>query len=219
MAPHLNSVIPLLSKLIHFPIAVPITLLNTFERFYSLLYRNHNHHKLYQSILTRLLFLFHLICTTYLLSSLLLPPLTSLLTSIGVNLGILQIVPTVGELLKERLYGEFWGWTIVVPGEYRMASEWYLHLYWNPWDFALDCLFTSIECMFCLLKIGSQVAVRVVLGMVLVGFVKWRLWVERSGNTSLTSEERERVSVGLNLVTLVGFAMFYGSRVLEYWQG
>jgi hypothetical protein len=73
--------------------------------------------------------------------------------------------------------------------------------------------------MFCLLKIGSQVAVRVVLGMVLVGFVKWRLWVERSGNTSLTSEERERVSVGLNLVTLVGFAMFYGSRVLEYWQG
>jgi hypothetical protein len=155
MATYLHSIPHLLSTLIHLPLTTVTALLTTFEYLYTLLYRSHAQHSLHHSILTRILFAFHLFCATYLLSSLLLPPLST----IAIHLGILQIVPTIGEY--HRLSGSFWGFTRVVPGKYVPPNEWYSYLYWNPGAFAVS----FIEGTFRILRIVPVVVFWVVLGI------------------------------------------------------
>jgi hypothetical protein len=204
MASHLSSIPHLLSTLICLP-------LTTFEYLYPLLYRSHAQHSLHHSILTRILFVFHLLCTTYVVATLLLPPLLEILSTIGVDLGIVQIVPTIGEF--HRLSGSFWGITRVVPGKYVLPNEWYSYLYWNPGGFALAFTVSLIELSSRVLKIVPVVVFWVVLGIWVVrpGCVRRGTWLE---NIPRGSEEPNMV---LNFVGFVGFGMFVYVKVYSYW--
>jgi hypothetical protein len=201
----------ILSTLIHLPLTALTTLITTFEYLYTILYRNHAHHSPHHSILTRILFAFHLFCTTYLFSSFLHSPLLDLLSTIAIDLGILQIVPTIGEF--HRLSGSFWGFTTVVPGKYVLPNEWYSYLYWNPGGFALAFTVSLIEVAFRVLSIVSVVAFWVVLGIAGVqpGYVRPVTWLERR-------RDREEPNMVLNFVGLVGFGMFVYFKVYSYWN-
>jgi hypothetical protein len=211
MVSYLSSLPTLLSTLIHLPLTTLKFLVTTFEYLYRLLYRNHNRHSLYQPVLTRTLFAFHLLCTAYLIATLLLPPLLDLLSIIGVDLGIVQIVPTIGEY--HRLCGSFWGITRVVPGKYVLPNEWYLYLYWNPRGFALAFTVGLIELGFRVLNIVPLVAFWVVFGVVVVrpGYVRMETWLE---NRRRGSGESNMV---INFVGLVGFMVFVYLKVYSYW--
>jgi hypothetical protein len=210
MASHLSSIPHLLSTLIYLPITTLTSLLTTFEYLYTLLYRTHAQHPLHHSILTRTLFAFHLLCTTYLMATLLLPPLLGILSTIAIDLGLLQIVPTIGEY--HRLSESFWGFTRVVPGKYVLPNQWYSYLYWNPGGFALSFTVSLIELSFRVLKIVPVVMFWAVLGFAAVqpGFVRMGTWLEHRYD----SEEPNMV---LNFVGLVGFGMFVYVKVYSYW--